>query len=221
MTSSEHPQILLLSLAFRSFFDETYSSLIDVLGQSARLQRAKTSAGALHYLEANNPRAIIASDEGLTEHANVAVLEKVKAYVQSGGLVIFGLHFPSFTSPTVFDEFFDERFDVPWKSGDYHRTYFAFNPSCKLPTAVERDRFPGQYSMKALHVENAREHEKIFVPVHGALTLSSVFPSTPVDETQAALVGTEVGAGFLVYAGDVNAEEGSDRVIMALCGLSN
>jgi hypothetical protein len=105
------------------------------------------------------------------------------------------------------------------KHGDYHRTTFQANPSCNLPTSVVKDGFPSAYSMKVLHVQNARQHEKIFVPVPGGTTQSRVFPPNHVDEAQAAVVGAKIGDGFLAYVGDVNGEEGSDKVILALCGL--
>jgi hypothetical protein len=59
--------------------------------------------------------------------------------------------------------------------------------------------------MKALHVKNALPREKIIVPVDTS--------------SQAAVAGAKVGEGFVVYAGDVNSEESSDRVILSLCGL--
>jgi len=220
MASVERPpEILLLSLAFKTYLDEMYSSLIDSLSTSAQLKRAKSSNGALRYLEANSPKAILVTDEGLTKTKNRAVLEKVESYVRNGGLVIFGLHFPSFIRMDVFDKFFDESFGLPWKRGDYHRTTFEFNLSCALPAGVVKDSLPSPYSMKVTHVKNAREHERIFIPVSEAMTQSHVFPPSYVDETQAAVVGAKVGNGFLVYVGDVNGEQGSEKVILALCGL--
>ena len=73
--------------------------------------------------------------------------------------------------------------------------------------------------MKVLHVKNARPHEKIFVPVADAITQSLVFPLEYVDQAQAAVVGAKVGNGYLAYAGHVNSEEGSDNIILSLCGL--
>ena len=114
MASAERPEIFLLSLEFKSFLDDTYSSLFDSLNNSAAVKRAKTSNGAIRYLNANNPKAILVTDEGLTETGNEAVFEKLKAYVRNGGLVIVGLHFPNFTTMDVFDEFFNEGFGLPW-----------------------------------------------------------------------------------------------------------
>ena len=219
MDSVDRPEILLLSLAFRSFLDESNSSLIDNLYKSAQLKRAKTASGAIQYLEANNPRSILVTDEGLTTTENRAVLDKVVSYVRNGGLVIVGLHFPSFTNMDAFDKFFDETFSLTWQHGDYHRSDFQLNPSCSLPTGVASNSLPAPYSMKVLHVKNARPYEKIFIPVADAITQSHVFPPEYVDQAQAAVVGAKVGNGYLAYVGDVNSEEGSDNIILSLCGL--
>lgn len=219
MTSLERPEIFLLSLAFQSFLDEIYSSLFDGLAQSAQLKRAKSLGGAMRYLADNNPKVILVTDSGLRKRGNRPVLEKVQSYLATGGLVIIGLHFPNFTKMDVFDNFFKEHFGLPWEHGDYHRSTFQFNPSCTLPSAIVKISFPPPYSMKVLHVKNARSEEKIFVPVSKAVTESRVFSPELVDQAQAAIVGAKVGNGFLVYVGDVNGEQGSDKVILNLCGL--
>ncbi|KAF4624078.1 hypothetical protein G7Y89_g14096 [Cudoniella acicularis] len=133
---------------------------------------------------------------------NKAVLEAVLDYVQGGGVVIVGLYFTCFIERDIFDTFFGEGFGLPWVHGDYHGTTFQFNPSCKLPSSSSREFFPASYSMKVLHVKNARLEQKIFVPIPGGETQSNVFPPTFVDETQAAVAGADIGKGHLFYIGD-------------------
>lgn len=57
------------------------------------------------------------------------------------------------------------------------------------------------------------------MPVSGARMQSAVFSPERVDESQAAVVGTKMGDGFLAYCGDVNGEVESSRIILALCGF--
>lgn len=219
MASANRPDILLLCLAYKDFLDESYASLIDKLADSANVKRAKSAAGAIRYLAENSPKAIIITDEGITEKENEAALQKVHSYIRNGGLAIIGLHFPNFTQMDRFDYLFGRVFNLPWRHGDYHRTTFQVNPSCTLPNGVGLSSMPEPYSMKVLHIKNARPHEKILVPVSDAMTQSHVFPPSYVDQTQAATTGTKIGDGYLVYCGDVNAEVGSDHAILALCGL--
>jgi hypothetical protein len=143
---------------------------------------------------------------------------KVKTYIDGGGLAIDGLHFPTFITGDRMDGFFRE-FDLPWKRDDYHRTTFQFVPSSTFPTSLNLASVPAPYSMKVVHIANARTQEKIFVPTPGALTQSLVFPPGHVDESKAAVTGARIGRGDLVYCGDTNGEAESTALIMALCGF--
>ncbi|KAG4437424.1 hypothetical protein IFR05_007106 [Cadophora sp. M221] len=195
MATSEQPQILLLCLSFRFLFDEQYASLIDSISQSAQIKRPKSVNGAIKYLDSNTPKVIIATNEGLTKPENAAVTK---------------IHFvadfePLFTS-----------FGLAWKRGNYERSTFEVST---LPRGVTSSSLPSAFSMKALHVREAKPQEKIFVPIPGGKTQSMVFAPRAIDQTQAAIVGARIGNGYLAYAGDVNGEEESERVILALCGF--
>ncbi|KAL3429453.1 hypothetical protein BDV09DRAFT_180405 [Aspergillus tetrazonus] len=220
MASTDKPQILLVCLSYREFLDEVYSPLFNSLVDVAHIKRAKTASAAISALASTTFKAVIIADEGLTKRntANQEVLGRVKTYIENGGLAIVGLHFPNFTTKDRFKAFF-RAFGLPWKDGDYHRTTFQLNPSATLPESTEPASLPGPYSMKALHVADARPLEKIFVPIEGAVTQSHVFAPEYVDQTQAAVVGAKLGSGHLVYCGDVNGEDGSNQLMLALCGF--
>ncbi|PKX96403.1 uncharacterized protein P174DRAFT_474575 [Aspergillus novofumigatus IBT 16806] len=206
MSTENRPEILLLSLAYVDFLDDMYKSLFSNLVESARLKRVKKANVALCYLDANNPKAIIITDQGLTDPRHNEVLQKVQTYIHSGGLAIVGLHFPNFASWDVFDHFFAFGFELPWKAGDYAR--ITRPASC----------------LRVLHVKGARLHERILVPVPdpGTESLGSGQENTEGeirDEIQAAVTGARLGSGYLVYCGNVNPEEEVDRIILSLCGL--
>lgn len=219
MASTQCSEILLVSLANKEFFDESYSLLIEKLRSSFHLKRAKIANGVMQYLRTNSPRVVLVTDEGLTLAENSAVLDQVVSYVRKGGYVIVGLHFPNFAAFEYIDSFFNKGFGLPWKSGKYQRDTFQFNPSCSLPTGVASNSFPRPYTMKVLHIKNAEPHEKIFIPSPDDMIESVDFLPGYIDQTQAAVVGTRVGDGYIVYAGDVNPGEESSDVIIRLCGL--
>ncbi|GKZ21579.1 hypothetical protein AbraIFM66951_005215 [Aspergillus brasiliensis] len=220
MASTERPQILLLSLAYRDYLDEIYGSLFNRLLEVATLKRARTASAALKTIAETTFDAIIITDEGLTKSNQQTreILAKIKAYIENGGLVIAGLHFPNFSPKDKFRRFF-RSFGLPWSDGDYCRTTFQLNPSGLLPETIDTSSLPQPYSMKVLHIKDARSQEKLYVPIEGALTQSHVLPPTPVNQTQAAVVGAKLGRGYLSYCGDVNAENGSDQLMLSLCGF--
>jgi hypothetical protein len=83
----------------------------------------------------------------------------VKTYIEGGGLAIVGLHFPKFITLSGMNEFF-KAFDLPWKRGDYHRTSFQFVPSSTFPASLNLASVPTPWSMKVLHIANARTQKK-------------------------------------------------------------
>ncbi|KAJ0422189.1 hypothetical protein BJY00DRAFT_280383 [Aspergillus carlsbadensis] len=207
MASAERPTILLLSVSDHGFLDDMYAPLFDQLSESANLKSVKKASEAIKALDEDNFKAVIITDEGLTERRNKKVLEKVKTYVQNGGLAIVGLHFTGFTNMDAFDGFL-AAFGIPWKRGSYTRTDFDFNQDCALPFTAVSASFPGRFSMKALHVAHVRSDEGIFVPV-----------DSYSDSREAGVAVTQVGGGCLAYVGDVNGEAESNKAIIALCGF--
>jgi hypothetical protein len=188
------------------------------------VKRVKTANGALRYLDDNNPRAIIVTDQGLTDWRHHEVLRKVQTYIRYGGLAIIGLHFPNFVTWDAFDSFFAFGFGLPWKHSDYTANDFEINLSCVLPQGVKSSSLPALPYTKVLHVKGARLHERILVPVTYPETESlgasqGVCEEESEDEIQAAVTGAQLGSGYLVYCGNVNPEEAIDRIILSLCGL--
>ncbi|PYH65829.1 uncharacterized protein BO88DRAFT_347540, partial [Aspergillus vadensis CBS 113365] len=93
------------------------------------------------------------------------------------------------------------------------------NPSGLLPERIEASPFPEPYSIKVLHVKDAGSQERVYVPIEGAVTQSHVFAPSRVDETQAAGAGARLGQGYFYYCGDVYWEDGSNQLILSLCGF--
>jgi len=75
--------------------------------------------------------------------------------------------------------------------------------------------------MKAVSLKGVEERSKIYRPTEASVTQSHVFAPEYVDDlSQAAVAYQKVGNGWLGYVGDVNSEEGSTAVIVAMCGLA-
>jgi len=215
------PEIMLLSLSYQEFPNESITALFDKILKVAYLKRVKTVPGALQYLEVSKPAAIIVTDEGIANKENSIVLERVKAYIESGGTVIVGLHFPHFIKRDAFNYFFQDVFGLPWCAENFHRDNCYINPSCTLPSTVEAKRMPERYFciIKVLNISGARNHEKLFIPIQMCVTYPMVFTQEWLDQTEAGIVGAKIGAGYLAFVGDVNVEDETSQIIMVLCGL--
>lgn len=146
------------------------------------------------------------------------MLAKIKAYIGNGGIAIVGLHFSNFTPIDKFRRFF-KAFGLIWENGDYYCITFRLSPLVLLSESIDTPSLPEPYSIKVLYVKNGKGQEKIFVPIEGAVTQSLVFPLNYVNQAQAAVAGARLGWGYLIYCGDVNGEDGSNQLILALCGF--
>ncbi|KAJ5354237.1 hypothetical protein N7541_006801 [Penicillium brevicompactum] len=217
--ASQKRTVLLLSLAYQETFDDVHGRLVDAFLSMANVKRAKTPKSTLTVLENTPLTAIIITDEGLAkpDPKKKEVFALVWSFIEIGGLVIVGQHFPSCASEDQYVDFF-KAFGLPWKRGDYHRTDFEINPSSIFPFGLRPGAMPHEYSMKAVHVRGATESQRMFVAAPGAQTQSNAFAPQDVDRSQAAVAAARIGQGTLVYCGDVSGEGESVALIMSLCG---
>ena len=98
--------------------------------------------------------AIIVTDQGLTQPANKAVIEKIINYVRGGGLAIIGLHFTRLTNGAAFKAFF-RNFGLPWESADCCSKEFSVQ--CRVRAANGSDATCYQ----AVHYESITHQERV------------------------------------------------------------
>ncbi|KAI1292616.1 hypothetical protein F5Y03DRAFT_19141 [Xylaria venustula] len=212
------PRIALISLNQKPWFDDVYTSLLNQLSSKATIQRSKKANSALRLLtEEPHPSAVLITDEALTEDNNAQVWEAVLQYVRQGGTaVIMGL-FSSFVRHDNVAPFF-ARAGLPWGTGSYHRTTLFLNREAAGPE-VTATLLP-QYSQKALSLSHVAGSDAWYRSTESSVIESHVFPLTSANnENETPVALTRIGDGRLGYVGDVNAEAGSDAVILAMCGL--
>ena len=145
------------------------------------------------------------TDPGIVERKHANVLTKLVEYVKSGGTLVVGGSFSTFVRPTDNDVFFKKAFGLNWKMGSYHRTTFSLNPA--RPERLIRGPILAQsYSMKTVHLKGISRDSVVY---------------GPEDESwsEAPVVYTRVGQGYLGYIGDVNEEDASTNVILSMLGL--
>ncbi|KAL8911603.1 MAG: hypothetical protein Q9171_003268 [Xanthocarpia ochracea] len=110
-------------------------------------------------------------------------------------------------------------FGLPWKYGDYHRTTFYL--SQRMKTIIGQDRavrLLREYSMKANHLKNVTERWRVYVPLEQSQSQSAVFPPSAMDQGQTPAAFHKYGEGWLGFIGDVNNEQGTQALLMAMLG---
>ncbi|KAK0950160.1 hypothetical protein LTR91_025874 [Friedmanniomyces endolithicus] len=193
------PKIVLLSLAKQPWFDESYTPLLSLLKSKADVTEATDRDEAYDLLTLANPTAtipaiILATDQALTEPKYTTLQRKAADYVRHhGSTLIFMALFSSFARPPNIKTPF-QAFGLPW----------GLVPS---------------YSQKALHLANVERGDVVYLPSAASRTRSMVFAPHAVDTAQTPAVLGACGRGKVGYTGDVNHEEPTNLVVLAMCGL--
>lgn len=215
------PVVLLMSLKKEEYWDEMYSDLVDIISSKATIQRVVKSDAAIRYLTSNVPSSIIVTDAALTKTSDRSLnplRQKLVEYVQQGGTVVLATHFSTFVKPFDMNRWFSSTWNLPWQSGDYHRTTVHLNPGCEM-LGGSATTVPASYSQKAVLLKNVDVNAKVYAPSDHSRVESQVFRPTPVDTEQAAVAMAKVGEGWLGYIGDVNNEAETHKVLLTMLGL--
>ncbi|OAQ27445.1 hypothetical protein K457DRAFT_139688 [Linnemannia elongata AG-77] len=216
--SSGTARVLAISLNNQPWFDEMYAPLLTALKSNAEFQQAEHSTSAIRFLsQLPEPSAVLITDEALTLRENSAVWGAVLEYVRRGGTAIVMGLFPSFVEPDNMKPFFS-RAGLHWGTGSYHRTTLALNRAAV--DVANAGKLPQRYSQKAVFVNNVVPENMWYKTDDNSVVQSAVFPPTSANRTgETAVAMATVGRGKLGYVGDVNAEDESNAVILAMCGF--
>ncbi|CZT25083.1 uncharacterized protein RCC_10812 [Ramularia collo-cygni] len=215
--SAPTPDLVLLSLAKISFFDEQFEPVLNVLKSKANVREITDPAEAdALFLGASRP-VVFTTDAAITKPKYSGQKAAAVAFVRNGGTIVFGGHFASFASPPNMNAFF-AAFSLPWKSGDYHRTEVYLNGSMQQ---LNHTGLTPRFSQKALNLANVSGNDALYLPSASSRIQSMVFaPELIEDLTQTPAAFGSCGEGKVGYIGDVNWEDETTGVLMAMCGLN-
>ncbi|KAF9967358.1 hypothetical protein BGZ70_009820 [Mortierella alpina] len=211
-------RVLAISLHNQPWFGEMYAPLLTALRSNAEFQQAENSTSALRLLsQVPEPSAVLITDEALTLSQNSAVWDAVLEYVRRGGIAIIMGLFPSFVEPDRMKPFFSQA-GLSWRAGSYHRTTLALNRT--VVDIANAKNLPQRYSQKAVFVSNVEPENMWYKTDDSSVVQSMVFAPTSANKAgETAVAMATVGRGKLGYVGDVNAEDGSNAVVLAMCGF--
>ena len=212
------PQILIVLLAQKELFDDMYGPFCSRLSTQFSFVRKNTIDDAYTYLSGANPSAVLVADGGLASKQNGHLQKSLVRYAKAGGTVLFACLFSSFVRPLDLVSLF-KKFELEWTGGDYHRTTFALNAAAK-PVFGESiyKKLEKSYSMKSLHLKKTPSSARVYIPTESSRTDSMVFSPSEVDQQQSPAVFYKYDQGYVGYIGDVNNEEGSQALTMAMLG---
>ncbi|KAI0641698.1 hypothetical protein C8Q79DRAFT_1014122 [Trametes meyenii] len=220
--NASKPKVLIISLEKQSYTNGIHVQLYRALRKNASVTETLDTYSAVKVLSSNpRPSAVIVSDAAITQQAHSALVRRLVEYTRTGGRVVLGMQFSN-TLPDDRGHAFFRAWGLNWNRGSYFRTTFSRNPA-GVPTPLAADALFPSFSMKAVHIVRAPRQNAVYVATHASRLESYVDPPTPVlganTTEEYPAVFARVGAGFLGYVGDVNAEQGATRLILEMCGV--
>ncbi|KAM3153659.1 hypothetical protein ABEW05_005901 [Botrytis cinerea] len=210
--SGDASSILLISLGKEFWFDGMYADMIAKLRTKATVREVTDSMSAMKHVKKSieNYSTIIVTDAVFMQPIYHAINRELIGYVKSGGKVIFGFMVPNLAEPPTFEKFFSSSgWGLNWKFGTYTRDTYKVNSQAHLTGLCQATL--KSYSMKALSLQNAKPQDRVYAGPDGAR-----------DQSPAIFAKYErSGAkqGYVGWLGDVNTEEGTTTLLLAMCGF--
>ena len=200
-TTQQSLRVLALCLEHEAPFDDVFGELVSQITSKVKMERAATPEAALAILNQEPPPTVILAADGALARQR-KVLERVIDRLRDGATVVLAGFFSSTMNQGEFDRMF-APIGLHWKRGLYYRT--TVNLHRDVVFSHLASQLPSAYSQKAVYVKNVDRSATWYTPED--------------DPDEAAVVCAKVGSGRLGYVGDVNGEDHSNTVVLAMCDL--
>lgn len=215
--SAPKPRLLLISLGYLDDIHEHSAHLIHWLSLCAILIQIEEAQTAITILTTAPEQVdgVILGDAEIAKDQHAALRSLVVKYAWSGGTVVLGYMFS--TLMTTFDasRFFEQMWGLPWKVGTSERALFFAKPS--QGNKLYKKEIPNEYSFRAVSLHRVKDVDRVYMPTEESYTVWDVFLADPVsDYDQTAVAFAGYGHGWLGYVGDVESEENTTRVVLAM-----
>ena len=206
------PFIMVLSFMNVALFTEVYGDLLAKLQNKIEVLHGLSNERVLDLISSPDLSGILVTDTAIVDRENAYLLDKLVEYTKAGGTVVLGGTFCAHITCDELKRFFSDAWDMPWEMGDYTSTDITINGKHEL--AKKTASLPSSFRTKAVHLRGvtpamalyvASKHSHIYAPLRNI--------------TQASMVHTKVGKGYLGYLGDVGPHEDHTKIVLAMFGL--
>ncbi|KAH6607158.1 hypothetical protein Trco_003471 [Trichoderma cornu-damae] len=215
------PLIFVLTLGddqTQNAFQTSHARFLNELFERATVRHAKTAEKAFSlFTTYGEPHAVFVADGGIARPRCEVISQRLVQYAASGGIVVFGGSFAA-SSADALVKILKYTWDLPWEFGSYHRTTLSVNHQAVSSTL--RSRLPASYSQKALYVYGMQQCEAWYLPTQDSVIEEYVpIPGPIVDFNESPVVFARCGNGHVGFIGDVQPEEGTILVTLAMLGV--
>jgi hypothetical protein len=201
--------IVIVTLTKFDLFQQVHADHLSTLQQYAEIKFARTTADLLAQLSIPNLCGVYIADEGIVQQGNVHALKKLVEYAADhAGTVVIGGLFPSTARPSDFPALFS-AFGLPWKRGAYFRDCLVLDSGHPVAARYWQS-LPHELSMKAVNLNSFNLWDGLYFRAG---------VSAPGESPVVQMRRGDGKMGGVGYIGDVNAEEGTAKILLYMFGL--
>lgn len=197
-------------------FMKTFGKQFEQLERKTKVEVVTQRSILEKRLSSGSIRGVYIADGGILSHENSSVLLPLLAsYVKAGGTVLAGGLFPiSMNIPN--SKAFFSAFGLTWEMGWYGRAVYEVVATSEL--GKKNPELADVYGMKAVHLKGINLDVPVYIrlPDEDDTDEDSERANDPFD---APAVRARVGKGSVGYIGDVNGEDDTASVVLAMFGL--
>jgi hypothetical protein len=215
--ASRPTSVLVLALMQERHLYDNYTQLLDSMRSVAAVSLVETKIDFKRKLRTSKPSVVVAIDSAISKPENGDVLMHLVGFAQEGGVVVCCCNFSNHVNHGQARQYF-QSWGLPWDVGSYLRTTVHRNQRPDSVVGMSLDGLPMSYSLKSLFLVHVPSHQAIYNPSSSSRIESRVFAPDlfPVDPAETPCAYAPVGRGYFGYVGDVNNEDGSTRIVMAM-----
>lgn len=200
---------LLISESDIDSIDESHD-LFSTIWKPKRFLTAESENDALKFLSRRDLRYVLIGDFDIVCHENKLLRDRLVRFVKNGGIVVHACLFALNPRWPDLGTYFKQDWGLSWKpTWEFQQPAFL-NPYTRH--IVKGDDLPLSYEVQGVFLRDVGIGDAICVCPQQ--TGDGSLPLVP-----AALA--KIGSGFIGYVGMDSSIEGSDRVILAMFGLTS
>lgn len=209
---TSRPFMMVLSFDNEVFFTKVQGDLLSKLRSKLEVLHGLSNERVVDLLTSSDLVGILITDSAIAEPENAYLLARLVEYTKAGGTVVIGGSFSGTMKFHDVSTFFRDAWGLPWEAGDYTRTEVTLNG--KHDFVKNHASLPTSFTVKTLHLSGIVPSMALYV----ASKQSHIY--TPLKKvTQAPIVHTKIGEGYLGYLGDVGLDESHTAVVLTMFGL--
>ncbi|TBU26913.1 hypothetical protein BD309DRAFT_861448 [Dichomitus squalens] len=209
------PLIVVICLDEEGVSEIINDRLYTVLARKDEVLKATSLSEARRHLTSTiRPHAVIVADDAVTYPRNREVLLRLVEYAKAGGTVVYAGTFSSSVRHQDLDSMFKDVWGLPWRAFSFATTTHTVNPRVQ---GLNPNGLVKRYVVDANHIDHVALEDAVYLPSSVVKKLRKGGHQSAGQTYRTPAAFATVGRGRVGYIGDVDGDDDTTRLVIAMC----